>query len=549
MSVDSDRPVVVSLHRPDLVSGVSSAGEALARSAPPHIAWRPMIIGPVSASHEHSPLALAPGCVRVSWADGASPVAQVLAVRDALREADAGVVVSNDLPHGLVAAGLDEHRGRRAVAWIHGDDHDWDELLLRAWPLVHAWRPVSERIGRRTRALGVTLPEPAPALSAGVRLPAQPAPWDAEDLARGPLRLLFCGRLEKRWKRVLDLARLADELHARGVEFVLSIAGDGPAARELAERAWDHVRGGRVRLLGALPRILMPKLLRHNHMLVLVSASEGAPMAVMEAMAQGRAPAVSTSCGAAVDWLRDAQDGLVFATGDMPALAQRLAEVSAERAWIQRMGAAAHATARRCFGVESIAPRADALVRQAAAADPRVGTSDPASLARGWSAMLETMELIGPLDAAEIDRLARTWCQDMRIVDPGLARVSPQRPSREARLLLAALVGLRARGAWRVALYGCGQHTRRLAPWLARAPEVVAIIDDRAGEPGGPPSVLAGVPVVLPRGAHALTLDAVVISSDEHEREMFPKAQTWAGEVPVVPLYETARALTVARAA
>ncbi len=549
MSGTASRSIVVTLHRPDVVSGVSSAGEALTRLALPHVAWTPVIIGPESQSHEHSPLALTPGLRRVAWAHGASPVAQVLAVRDALREVGAGVVIANDLPHGLVAAGLDEHRGTRGVAWIHGDDHDWDELLLRAWPLVHAWRPVSEGIGRRVRGLGLNLPEPAPAMSAGVRVPTAAAPWDDQDLARGPLRLVYCGRLEKRWKRVLDLARLADELHARGVEFVLSIAGDGPAARELAERAWDHVRGGRIRLLGALPRILMPKLLRHNHVLVLASASEGAPVAVMEAMAQGRPPAVSTSCGAAVEWLTDGVDGVVFPTGDVAALADRLAELNRDRGWVARMGAAAHAKAARSFALDLVAPRVDELVDQAVRSRNRMVTTDAASLARGWTAMLETMELIGKLDAAEVEALARGWCADMGVDDPGLTRTPPRRPSREARMVLAALAGLRTRGAWRVALYGCGQHTRRLAPWLAGVPEVVAIIDDRAGEAGGPPSALAGVPVVGPKAAHGLALDAVVISSDEHEREMFPKAQTWAGEVPVVPLYESARALTAARAA
>jgi glycosyltransferase involved in cell wall biosynthesis len=118
----------------------------------------------------------------------------------------------------------------------------------------------------------------------------------------------------------------------------------------------------------------------------------------------------------------------------------------------------------------------------------------------------------------------------MRLRTPG--RVSPV-----GRILLQKLDQLSAAGRHRIAIYGGGRHTRRLRHALALTDRVVVILDDRVGQPGGPPELLWGLPVVLPARICEFNVDAIVISSDEFEETLLVKAQDFKGDRPVVTLY------------
>lgn len=524
------------MHRPDAVSGVSSVGARFASLGADAGAWIPLVIGPHSRSDLGSPLRLCPGFSRVAWNDDADPIEQSLLVRDRLRELQADVVVANDLPQGFVAAALDRHRGTRLAAWVHGDDHDWDELMLRAAPLIDAWAGVNSRIVERIERVAPLLHKPFGVLTGCVDVPDRPgAIGAAEARALSPLRLLYTGRLEKKHKRVLDLAMLADTLHAKGLEFILSIAGEGPAETELAERLWPHVRAGRVNLLGAVPLETIPRLVRANHMLVLTSQCEGAPTSVMEALAQGRPVAISTGCGVATELVRDGIEGVVFPIGDIEHLAHRIASVTANAGWFEQAGAAAHALARAHFSSDVVAIRAGSFVRAACDAQPKETTAQET-----WESMVHTLRLLGPTPTDSLARLAKEWNLDRGESTLHLPTDLEELPSREGRMLLNVIARLHADGVQRVALYGAGWHTRKLATTLGLLPNVVAIVDDRAGEEHGLPTHLASKPIVTPTQAKALALDAIVISSDEHEREMLDRAKTWAKGVAVVPMYMAA---------
>lgn len=531
---------VVSLHRPDAVSGVSSVGARFASLLPPSTAWTPLVIGPASLSDARSPLRSCSGFSRLSWPDDAGAVEQCALLRDRLRSMRADAVVPNDLPQGFVATALNRHQGQRLAAWVHGDDHDWDELMLRASPLVDAWAAVNAAILSRTAHVAPSLPAHAGVLTGCVEVSRAPTPMEESGAAQAnPLRLLYTGRLEKKHKRVLDLVTLADALVALDVSFVLSIAGEGPAATELAEKAWPHVLAGRINLLGPVPLQTIPRLVRANHMLLLTSHYEGAPTSVMEALAQGRPVAISQGCGRASELVRDGIEGIVFGTGDIDALARRMAMVANDRAWLVRAGAHAHALAQRHFSIETVGPRAESFVRAARVA-PFPATLDSGILHRLWDGMVHTMQLVGPTPRESLAALAAGWLAELGARDPGLALDAAAMPSREGRRLLDVLQKLRTQGVRRVALYGAGWHTRKLLDVLEATPGVVAIVDDRAGDEGGPPTHLATRPVIKPSAASGLRLDAIVISSDEHEPEMLTRARSWAKGIPVHPLYMAA---------
>lgn len=538
----SDAPVIVGLYRADHVSGINATAARMARLPAPARPWLPLLVGPdldAARVEGFGPLDFHVA----SWPAGASPVEQVRAVLASLRRLKASVVVPNDLPHGFIAAGLDAHRGLRCAAWLHADDLTGDDLTERCGPLADAWRAVSPAIARRAGATGALAHAPvADPLPCPVDVPERRVP--PPSLA-GPLRLLYAGRLERFQKRVLDLAPLVDALAALRVDFHLRIAGRGPAEADLRARLASHVRAGRVSFLGSVPTDQMPSLYAWCDALILVSAYEGTPVVGMEALAAGRAILSTRGIGGLADPVERTGSGLLVEIGDMAALATAIA--SLDRHALGAMGRAGHALARERYSLAALAPACDAWMREAAAQPARVDPRDAGSILAQWDRILGALEAIGPCDPIDLRSFATSWLGDLGRPElaGALATWLPSREGPRERLLRDAVRVLAARGLAPVALYGAGLHTRRLAAAIASLDPIACIIDDRAGQ-GGIPDTIAGRPVIAPSDAQPRDLRSILISSDEHEQAMLERARSWAGPIPVVPLYNVRPTLGLA---
>jgi glycosyltransferase involved in cell wall biosynthesis len=149
-----------------------------------------------------------------------------------------------------------------------------------------------------------------------------PAPLDdaVRAAVRGELGIgeteavaLFLGELEPR-KRPLDAVQAAGLARSAGAPITLLVAGSGPLADTIAERA-----GPAVRVLGF--RRDPQALLAASDMLVLPSAREGHSFALLEAMGLGLAVVAADSPG-----MREAlgEAGIVVPVGDPAALAHAL---------------------------------------------------------------------------------------------------------------------------------------------------------------------------------------------------------------------------------
>jgi hypothetical protein len=119
--------------------------------------------------------------------------------------------------------------------------------------------------------------------------------------------------------------------------------------------------------------------------------------------------------------------------------------------------------------------------------------------------------------------------------DPGIDPSALPEPVRLALVERAALKCVVA-GYRRIALFGAGRHTRRvgLEPWTRKGLEVVAILDENPAQ-----RVLLGRPVLRPSDVDD-GIDAVVLSSDGHERELAAAARRAPGlaHTPIVRLYD-----------
>jgi glycosyltransferase involved in cell wall biosynthesis len=143
----------------------------------------------------------------------------------------------------------------------------------------------------------------------------------------------------------------------------LWMVGDGPARMELQARAARLGLGDRVAWLG--PRDDVADLLAATDAFVLASRQETTPIALLEAMAAGRA-CIATDVGDCRAMLGDGAAGRVVAPGDVAGLAAALREVVGDGALREGMGHAAR-TRAGLFSDISMAERTAAVYETALA--------------------------------------------------------------------------------------------------------------------------------------------------------------------------------------
>jgi len=165
-----------------------------------------------------------------------------------------------------------------------------------------------------------------------------------------PTVILAIGSLlpVKRWDRLLVLAAA---LKARGVDFIMRIAGDGPLRQSLERQAREYNLVSKVQFLGHSDDI--PSLLRDAHFLVHASDTEGCPNAVIEAMACSRA-VVAMDVGEIRLLVEDLYTGFVVPPGDGQIFADRVMQLITDSELCRRMGEAGRAKVEREFGLDRL---------------------------------------------------------------------------------------------------------------------------------------------------------------------------------------------------
>lgn len=144
------------------------------------------------------------------------------------------------------------------------------------------------------------------------------------------------------------------EAMTRVPEAVLALAGDGPERQRLEELAQQLGVAGRVRFLGR--REDVPELLAACDVFALPSLYEGSSLAVLEAMAAGRA-IVSSAIGGTDELIDDGRSGLLTPPGDAGALAGALRRLLADGELREGLAAAARERVERDLTRERLAAR------------------------------------------------------------------------------------------------------------------------------------------------------------------------------------------------
>lgn len=182
-----------------------------------------------------------------------------------------------------------------------------------------------------------------------------PAAPDVPPAAGGEsLTALYVGGFANRVKGGEQLLAALERLEPAGLRVLLSGPGELPGrGRALIEHR------PQIEWRGWLGEAEKEQLLSEAAIFVLPSTSEGLPMALLEAMAWGRA-IVATAVGGVPEVLSDDVDGLIVPPGDPEALAAAMARVAGDPELRERLGSAARERARR-LNAEEVTGRLEAI--------------------------------------------------------------------------------------------------------------------------------------------------------------------------------------------
>jgi glycosyltransferase involved in cell wall biosynthesis len=181
-------------------------------------------------------------------------------------------------------------------------------------------------------------------------------------------RILFLGRACGA-KGVYDLLAAVAALAPAFPGVRLAVGGDGDLAL-LRTRAAQLGISGRVEVLGWLGAQEKADQLARACVFCLPSHAEGMPLAMLEAMAAGKAAVVSR-VGAMPEVVADGENGLLVPPRDVAALAAALSRLLSNDALRHRIGARARATVAQRYSAAVVAARLADVYRELDPGAPR----------------------------------------------------------------------------------------------------------------------------------------------------------------------------------
>lgn len=254
---------------------------------------------------------------------------------------------------------------RPAILQLHAGPGDIEEFAARLGPLRRLWLRAGLRAAGRVLAVSQgsarTLERCFGIEGVGVvpnMAPAVPAEW-AEATPADPPTVLYLGGFQNEVKGGVVLIEALGSLLAELPSAEFELAGPGEPPRALTELTAERPN---VRWTGWLDEGAKREALGRCAVFVLPSTSEGLPVALLEAMAWGRA-IVATRVGGVPDVVTDGEDAALVDPGDPRALAAAIRDLIDDPERRARLGCAARRRAE-ALNEDEVCGRLDRLYRE-----------------------------------------------------------------------------------------------------------------------------------------------------------------------------------------
>ncbi len=241
---------------------------------------------------------------------------------------------------------------------LHGDWrdlYDLAEIDARAWNCAVGVSPkVREGAAARFPTKAVI------GIDNGIELPTA-AERQSRRAWELPLRLLFVGRLIDSHKGVFRLPVILAACRDRGLPVTLSVIGDGPDGRRLTQLFSNEGVGDLVTMMGMQPPSAIAATMRDHHVFVFPTNTEGMPLVVLEAQANGCVPVVTLLPGITDVAVEDRVTGRLMTLGNIEECVDDIADMMSREVW-QRHSEAAMARTERLFSLAAMGQQYESLV-------------------------------------------------------------------------------------------------------------------------------------------------------------------------------------------
>ena len=186
-----------------------------------------------------------------------------------------------------------------------------------------------------------------PVLLNGTVVPIPPLPHTPEPI----YTILAVGRL--RWEKGFEhlIRAFGMFLKETGADAQLVIIGGGPLAETLQSQASDAGLASKIRFLGELDFKETKRWFLRAHCFAISSLSEGAPLVVIEAMAN-ELPVVSTRVGQVPETIEDGGSGIIVTPGSPTELSEGLVRLYRDAPLRERMARAGYERVRDHFSFD-----------------------------------------------------------------------------------------------------------------------------------------------------------------------------------------------------
>lgn len=245
---------------------------------------------------------------------------------------------------------------------LHGD---WESL----YSLAEQHRPVwncAVGVGPKVHAAAAArFPgKPVFCIQNGVAIPSEAQLRTRRD-AGAPLRLLFVGRLVDSHKGVFRLATILAACRRRGLDVRLTVIGEGPDGPPLVERFAAEGVADLVEMAGGLEPDEIPAAMRAHHVFLFPTNTEGMPLVVLEAQANGCVPVATRLAGITEAAIEDGVTGRLVEPGNVEEFAAQVGAMADPVAWRSHSRAAAE-RARRLHALSTMGDRYAGLLAELA---------------------------------------------------------------------------------------------------------------------------------------------------------------------------------------
>lgn len=212
------------------------------------------------------------------------------------------------------------------VVTVHGTDLTtgmksglWRRLLRAVFRHADCVNTVSEDLKNMVLELGIS-PDKVQVLSLGIDT-RKFSFAKRRDLIGGRTLRLVCTRHMDRHYGQQTIIKALDILARAGVDFQMTLVGDGPSKQQLVQQVADANLKERVVFRGVVDNELLPEILHEHDVYLSASWWDGTSLSLLEAMATGVFPIVS-DIKANSSWLRHGIDGFLHKVDDEEDLAK-----------------------------------------------------------------------------------------------------------------------------------------------------------------------------------------------------------------------------------